>query len=83
MENPVHPLRDLFGQLGLPGDRAFIEGFITRHGPLPDTVRLTEAPFWSPQQALFLCEAVRDDADWAAVVDQLDVLLRVPPTAGS
>jgi hypothetical protein len=83
MENPVHPLHDLFGQLGLPDDHAFIEGFITRHGPLPDTIRLAEAPFWTPQQAQFLGEAIREDADWAVIVDQFDVLMRVQPTAGS
>jgi hypothetical protein len=83
MEDPVHPLRELFDQLGLPGDRVFIEGFITRHSPLAAELRLTEASFWTPQQAQFLGEAVRDDADWAAVVDQLDVLLRTPATGGS
>lgn len=79
MENPVHPLRELFKQLGLPADNAAIDGFIARHAPLPAQLRLAEARFWSTQQAQFLCEAVRDDADWAPVVDQLDALLRKPP----
>ena len=76
MENPDHPLHELFNQLGLPSDGASIDGFINRHGPLPTEIRLSEAPFWSEQQAQFLGEAVRDDADWAPIVDQLDVLLR-------
>jgi hypothetical protein len=76
MNKPVHPLRDLFSQLGLENDSTSIERFITQHAPLADEIKLERAPFWSPQQALFLCEAVRDDADWASVVDQLNVLLR-------
>ncbi len=76
MEDPIHPLRELFEQLGLPSDRGAIEAFIARHSPLADEIRLSEAPFWAPQQALFLCESVRDDADWASVVDRLDAQLR-------
>lgn len=79
MEDPVHPLRELFEQLGLPGDRAAIEAFIACHAPLADDIKLCEASFWAPQQALFLCEAVRDDADWAPVVDRLDAQLRQRP----
>jgi hypothetical protein len=79
MEKHVHPLRELFNQLGLPSDNAAIDGFVARHGPLSTEVRLSEAPFWTEQQARFLSEAVRDDADWAPIVDQLDVLLRKQP----
>ncbi|HWT53273.1 MAG TPA: DUF2789 domain-containing protein [Rhodocyclaceae bacterium] len=78
MDEPVHPLRELFSQLGLDSDHAFIEAFITRHAPLHDAIKLDQAPFWTPQQAQFLCEALRDDADWASVVDQLNVALRQP-----
>lgn len=76
MEEQTHPLHALFKQLGLPHDKRSIESFIVRHAPLPEEVRLSEAPFWTPQQALFLGEALRDDADWAPVVDQLNVMLR-------
>ena len=76
MEDPIHPLCELFKQLGLPGEKAAIESFIAHHGPLPDGMLLSKAPFWTPPQAQFLGEAVREDADWAPVVDQLDVLLR-------
>ena len=76
MEDPIHSLCELFKQLGLPADRGAIEAFIARHAPVPDNLKLGDAPFWSRQQAQFLQEAVRDDADWAPVVDQLDVLLR-------
>jgi hypothetical protein len=37
---------------------------------------LADAFFWSPSQAQFLRDDILDDADWAEVVDQLDVLLR-------
>lgn len=79
MESPLHPLGALFRQLGLPGDAAAVAGFVIQHAPLPGDVRLADAPFWTPAQAQFLCEAVRDDADWAAIVEQLDVLLRAAP----
>jgi hypothetical protein len=79
MEDLHHPLSELFSQLGLPSDTAAIEAFVASHRPLAPETRLAEAEFWSRQQAQFLCEAVRDDADWAPVVDQLDVLLRKSP----
>lgn len=76
MDNPVHSLESLFKQLGLPAEKAAIESFIARHAPLDEAIRLDHAPFWSSQQALFLGEALREDADWAPIVDQLNVLLR-------
>lgn len=79
MDEPVHPLHELFSQLGLNSDRPAIESFIARHAPLDDSVRLEAAAFWTPQQAQFLCEALRDDADWAPVVDQLNAALRQRP----
>lgn len=79
MEDPIHPLHELFSQLGLPDDKAAIEAFIAGHRPLPSEIRLVEADFWSPAQAQFLAEAIRDDADWAVVVDKLDALLRTDP----
>ncbi len=76
MEDPSHPLSELFAQLGLATEREAIDAFIAQHAGLADDIRLAAAPFWSPQQAQFLCEALRDDADWAPVVDRLDALLR-------
>ncbi len=81
MEKQMHSLRDLFTQLGLESDPAAIARFCAKHAPLPDETTLANAPFWSVQQAQLLCESVRDDADWAAVVDQLDVMLRQKPAA--
>lgn len=76
MESPVHDLSALFKQLGLAADPASIERFIGLHAPLPPSCQLADAPFWSPAQAGFLREEILEDADWAEVVDQLDVLLR-------
>ncbi len=76
MEPPVHPMSSLFAQLGLPSDKASIEGFIATHSPLREDVRLADAPFWTPAQAAFLREEILEDADWAEIVDQLDASLR-------
>lgn len=76
MESPMHDLSALFKQLGLPADPASIDAFIARHAPLPATLALSEAPFWTAAQAAFLQEEIVEDADWAEIVDQLDLLLR-------
>lgn len=76
MEQPVHVLKDLFAQLGLPDDAASIESFIRTHSPLPERVKLADAPFWSSAQASFLREELAEDADWAELVDQLNAALR-------
>ncbi|NMF89516.1 DUF2789 domain-containing protein [Aromatoleum petrolei] len=76
MEQPLHTMSHLFAQLGLASDEVAIERFIAAHAPLPCGVELARAPFWSPQQAAFLSEELKEDADWAEIVDQLNVRLR-------
>ena len=76
METFHHRFSELFAQLGLPSDRASIASFIVQHSPLHDTVRLADAPFWTPSQAALLREQILCDADWAEVIDQLNVALR-------
>lgn len=76
MELPTHSLPALFKQLGLPDDPISIERFIATHSPLKPELHLADAFFWSRSQADFLRDEVLEDADWAEVVDQLDVLLR-------
>ena len=76
MESPIHSLSSLFKQLGLPSDQAAIDAFIAQHAPLPPTCPLSKAPFWNNAQAAFLREEILDDADWAEVVDQLNLQLR-------
>lgn len=78
MEMPTHSLAALFDQLGLESTEAAIMWFVKAHGPVPDAVPLHEATCWSPSQAGFLKQAKEQDADWAEVVDQLNVMLRAP-----
>ena len=76
MEPSVHSLRNLFEQLGLPGGEAEIERFVATHRPLAAGLLLADAPFWTAAQAQFLREEIAEDADWAEVVDQLNLMLR-------
>ncbi|OWQ92267.1 hypothetical protein CDN99_07995 [Roseateles aquatilis] len=75
MENTVHPFAELFDQLGLPSEEAEIRAFIQRHRPLPGEVSVAEAPFWTEAQSRALHDMLRQDADWAQVVDQLNLAL--------
>ncbi|MDP3873778.1 MAG: DUF2789 domain-containing protein [Pseudomonadota bacterium] len=75
MDAPVHSTAQLFAQLGLPSDPASIYHFIDQHRPLPDTVKLSDAPFWTPSQAAFLREGLQADADWAPIIDALNAAL--------
>ena len=76
MEHSYHRFSELFAQLGLPTDADGIRDFVIRHSPLPETVRLEDAVFWTPAQAMLLRDSIVHDADWAEVVDQLNVALR-------
>ncbi|WP_223471184.1 MULTISPECIES: DUF2789 domain-containing protein [unclassified Pseudomonas] len=76
METPIHPLSSLFKQLGLPDDAQGIDQFITSHSPLKPGLHLADAFFWSEGQRQMLRDEILEDADWAEVIDQLDVLLR-------
>ena len=75
MDMGPHTLTELFDQLGLPSDPQSIDAFIARHRPLPEGKTLTQAPFWTDSQARLLKEKLADDADWAPVVDSLNVRL--------
>ncbi|MBI6573749.1 DUF2789 domain-containing protein [Pseudomonas viridiflava] len=78
MELPNPDLPGLFAQLGLENDENSIDAFVAQHR-LPDEVKLIDAEFWTPQQAAFLKEELRADAEWAPVVDELNVLLHKQP----
>ena len=43
---------------------------------MPDGLALHEANFWNMSQASFLKEAVETDANWAKIVDELNIPLR-------
>ncbi|KAB0495680.1 DUF2789 domain-containing protein [Pseudomonas vancouverensis] len=75
MESPTHDLKGLFDQLGLDSGQKAIDDFIASHSPLPENIKLIDADFWTPQQAAFLKEQLREDADWARVVDELNLRL--------
>jgi hypothetical protein len=76
MEPSTHSLQNLFEQLGLPGGATEIDAFVAAHRPLAEGIELADAPFWSAAQAQFLREEVDDDADWAELIDQLNLMLR-------
>jgi hypothetical protein len=73
MELPNKDMSTLFEQLGLPSDPESIDNFIADHAPLPNHVKLTEAPFWSDSQRSFLKDELMEDAEWAPIVDELNV----------
>lgn len=75
MEAPTHNLSNLFAQLGLASDEDAIEDFIRTHSPIPTSLALSEASFWTPAQAAFLREEILMDADWAEVIDELNARL--------
>ncbi|WP_447096125.1 DUF2789 domain-containing protein [Pseudomonas sp. CF10PS3] len=76
MESPVHSLSSLFKQLGLPDDPVSIEKFVAVHSPLKSELHLADAFFWTGSQRAFLREEILEDADWAEVVDELNLMLR-------
>ncbi len=75
METEIKDIGTLFEQLGLPADEASIDEFIASHYPLPDDVKLSEAPFWNASQAGFLKGEILEDAEWAPIVDELNARL--------
>lgn len=77
MEHFIHQFSELFAQLGLPSDAASIQSFIAGHTPLDPSIRLEDAPFWTLHQASWLHEELAHDADWAEVIDRLNVALRI------
>ena len=69
---------ELFSQLGLPADRELIYQFIQLHRPLRADILLEDASFWTDQQSQFLKDSIKHDADWAQIVDSLNLVLRAP-----
>lgn len=61
----------LFEQLGLPADKDSIARFILDH-QLEDNGPLYHAPIWNEAQRQFLREALKQDGEWAIVVDALN-----------
>ena len=76
MESQSHTLSSLFDQLGLDAKNKSVDNFITVNRTIPRNVELHEATFWNSSQASFLKQMKDEDADWAGIIDQLDVMLR-------
>lgn len=83
MEKQLHHLTELFQQLGLPCEEGNIRQFLATHAPLASDIALADAPFWTSAQATFLREETLEDADWAPVIDRLNLLLRQGSTPRS
>ena len=79
MNSAHHTMQELFAQLGLPEDDASIQAFTEQHRPLPMSIRIYDAPFWSVSQAALIREKLTEDADWAVLIDTLNVQLRDHP----
>ena len=78
MESQIHSLPALLPQLGSAATPRAVAAVVPRQAPLPAHLLLVDAPCWSSAQAQLLAQALEDDADWAEVVDELDLLLREP-----
>lgn len=76
MEMYQHGMPELFEQLGLGNSPEEIRDFVKNHRHKRDSAPIHEASFWTSSQADFLKQAIEQDADWAELVDQLDVMLR-------
>ena len=76
MQEAIHSMNTLFDQLGLSSSDDAIDTFIAQHKPIPATIDLHEATFWSSAQANALKQLKDEDADWAIFVDELDTRLR-------
>ena len=64
----------LFEQMGMDSDDASIEAFI-QNNQLPQSVELSDAPFWSDSQRKFLKEEYHADAGWIEIIDELNTRL--------
>lgn len=76
MEVQTHTITSLFSQLGIGDSEKDINRFINTTSPIPAAQELHEAECWNTAQATFLKQAKEEDADWAEVVDQLNVMMR-------
>lgn len=76
MDTQIHSMNKLFEQLGLDSSDQAIERFVVSAEPIPSSMALWEAPMWNESQARTLQQMKEEDADWAVVVDELDVMLR-------
>jgi len=69
-------MTSLFEQLGLDSSENAIIDFMLAHSPLGTSIPLHKASVWTKTQAAFLLQAITEDSEWCALVDQLDTCLR-------
>ena len=74
MDTTAPTLENLFAQLGLANSDKAIEDFIQTHQLTADT-EIANAPYWNASQASFIHEALRNDAEWCEVIDELNAQL--------
>lgn len=75
MDTSTHSLNNLFAQMGLANTDDAIAAY-TRLHRLRSDVLLHRAECWTPAQAQFIRDAMREDSDWSAAVDQLNAQMR-------
>mgnify|MGYP001243188826 CR=1 FL=1 len=76
MEIYQHGMAELFEQLGLGSSPEEIKDFVKSHRHTRNSAPIHEASFWTTSQSDFLKQGIDQDADWAMLVDQLDIMLR-------
>lgn len=69
-------MNSLFNQLGLKHSDPAISDFFHTAPPLSPAQPLHKSLMWNQAQADFLLQAIAEDSEWCALVDQLDVCLR-------
>jgi len=74
MDETAPRMSNLFLQLGLDAGDGAIAAFIRGH-QLPAGVAVADAPYWNTGQRQLLSEQLREDAEWAIVVDELNEAL--------
>ena len=75
MDTSTHSLNNLFEQMGLASTDDEISAYAHQHR-LASDVLLHRAECWTPMQAQFIRDAMREDSDWASAVDQLNTMMR-------
>lgn len=74
MDMSANNIANLFAQLGLNNSVDAIDRFAATH-TLPKEVSVNNAPYWNDGQRHFLQDALRQDSEWTAAVDQLNIML--------
>lgn len=64
----------LFEQMGMDSDDAAVEAFISKN-QLPQSVKISDATFWTDNQRKFLKEEYHADAGWIEIIDELNTRL--------